>query len=159
MIDWFRQLAPREQLILGVGAALAVIIIAWSFVWNPLTAAVGNLRESVDDRSRLVVDLKRAVSLRSTTAPVAVAEGSQGLMTLVDQTARSLGLASAVENSILDPNGAEIKLTIRNAAFTALVDWLIVLDHDHALRVSEINLQPAPAGPGMVRGTLTLRRS
>jgi type II secretory pathway component PulM len=159
MTEWFRQLAPREQFILGVAALLAVVIIGWSFVWNPLTAAVGNLGESVDDRSRLVVDLKRAGSLRSTTAPQAGVGGSQGLVSLIDQTARSLGLASAVENSIPDPSGAEIRITLRNAAFTTLVDWLIVLDHDHALRVSEINLQPAPAGPGLVRGTLTLVRS
>lgn len=156
MIERFRQLAPREQIVLGVGAALAFLIIGWSFVWTPLARAVDTLRETVAERSGLMIDLKRAATLPSTAAPIAV--GSQDWYALVDATARPLGLAPAFTNSRGDANDT-FRIVIQNAPFAQFVEWLITLDRDHGVRAGSVNLQPAARGTGMVSGQIVLSRS
>ena len=157
MIERFRQLAPREQIVLGVGAALAFLIIGWSFVWTPLAGAVDELRGSVADRSRLMIDLKRAATLPSTAAPIVV--GAQDWYSLVDATARPLGLASAFTNQRGDANDDSFRIVVQNAPFPQFVDWLIMLDRDHGVRAGSVNLQPSTRGPGMVSGQIVLSRS
>jgi type II secretory pathway component PulM len=36
MREWFSNLAPRERVIVLVGAAAAVLIIVWGLIWKPL---------------------------------------------------------------------------------------------------------------------------
>lgn len=156
MIERFRQLAPREQIVLGAGAALAFLIIGWSFVWTPLTRSVDALRESVADRSALMIDLKRAANLPSTAAPIAV--DTQDWYALVDATARPLGLAAAFTNARGDANDT-FRIVIQNAPFAQFVEWLIRLDREHGVKAGSVNLQPASAGSGMVSGQIVLSRS
>jgi type II secretory pathway component PulM len=156
LIERFRQLAPREQMVLGIGAALAVVIIAWSFVWMPLNDSVNELRESVVDRSRLMVDLRRAASLVTAGQAGGAPAGSQSLMTIVDATARQLGLADAFPNQ--RPDGNDLRVTVTDAPFTLIVDWLIGLEREYAVRVREVSLS-ATGQPGLVRGQLVLTRS
>jgi len=159
MIERFRQLARREQIVLGGGAALAVVIIAWSFVWSPLQTAVSDLRESVGERSRLLVDLRRAAGLSSTTVSGAPEDDAQWLFSLVDATARPMGLASAVVNTTPVSGSDSVRVAIENASFTLLVDWLIGLDREHGVRVGDVNLYPASGQPGLVRGQIVLTPS
>lgn len=158
MIERFRQLAPREQLILGVGAALAVLIIAWSFVWTPLASAVDELRESVREQSRLMVDFKRATGLPSTTSRSA-AGGAADLNQLVDQTARPMGLATAFTRTAFEADGSVFRVTFQNASFALLVDWLVALDREHGVQAGTVQLTPGSHGPGFVSGWVVLGRS
>jgi type II secretory pathway component PulM len=157
LIERFRQLAPREQLVLGVGAALAVIIIAWAFIWTPLQTTVEDLRESVHDRSLLVVDLRRAANLSARADASGV--GASAQLSLVDDTARPIGLAAAIQNTRFDDSTNTIRVTLQNASFTLIVDWLIGLDRQHGVRAGVVNLQPSNAGPGLVSGLVVLSRS
>ena len=161
MIERFRQLAPREQIILGVGAALAFLIIGWSFVWTPLVATVDELRESVRDQSRLMVDLKRAAGLASTAGAGADAAGSgpQDLQRLADQAARPIGLSSSFTNQRPDANDVDFRITIQNASFALFIDWLIALDREHGVQARVVRLQPGTRGPGFVSGEVVLSRN
>ena len=162
MIERLRQLAPREQAVLGIGAALAIGIIAWSFIWVPLQTTVDELRESVRDRSRLVVDLRRAASLSSTAATGAFGASEQEYYALVDATARPLGLASSISGTRLDPATGTMRVTIQNAPFSQLVEWLMGLEREYGIRAGEtgeVRLAPSNAGPGLVSGQIVLNRS
>lgn len=159
MIERFRQLALREQIVLGGGAALAFLIIGWSFVWTPLADTVAELRDSVEDRSRLMVDLQRAAALPSSGAAAAAGAGSQELMALVDATARPLGLNSSFQSQRYDADGT-FRVAFQNAPFAQLIDWLIALDREHGVRADTVlNLVHATRGPGLVSGQLVLSGS
>jgi type II secretory pathway component PulM len=156
MMERFNQLAPREQLILGVGAALAFLIIGWSFLWTPLASAVDELRESVRDQSRLMVDLKRAASLPSTNVASAAGSSAQDLAALVDQTARPIGLAPAFTTQRPEVDNVNYRIAFQNASFALFVDWLVALDREHGVTASFVSFQPGTRGPGLVSGQVVL---
>jgi len=155
-MERFRQLAPREQLILAGGAALAFLIIGWSFVWTPLSGTVDSLRESVRDRSRLVVDLQRAADLPSTSSAGAAGGGAEELARLVEQTARPSGLAASFTTQRPEADNVMYRVAFQNASFAQFVDWLMALDREHGVRANVVSFQPATRGPGLVSGQVVL---
>ena len=159
MMERFRQLAPREQIVLGVGAALAFLIIGWSFVWTPLANTVDELRESVRDHSRLMVDLRRAATLPSSSSAGPASGGAADWYGLVNETAQPLGLTPAFKQQRLEAANNTFHITVENASFALLVEWLVLIDREHGVRAGVVQLSPASAGPGLVRGRLTLNRS
>jgi type II secretory pathway component PulM len=155
-MERFRQLAPREQVILGVGAALAFLIIGWSFAWTPLAGTVDSLRESVRNHSRLLVDLQRASSLPSTSAASSAGAGAEDLARLAEQTAQAIGLASAFTTRRPEPDNAMFRVAFQNASFAQFIDWLVTLDREHGVRANVVSFQPGTRGPGLVSGQVVL---
>ena len=157
MTEWLRQLAPREQAVLGAGALLAVLVVAWTFVWMPLERGTADLSESVAAKTRLLVDLRRAAELESTSSAGA-ATSSQNLMLVLDEVARPLGLV--LSNQTLQEGGQALRLTLSDASFDALISWLIELQLEHGVAAATAAIQPSATGTsGLVRATLTLERS
>jgi type II secretory pathway component PulM len=156
MLERFRQLARREQIVLITGAVLVVWIIGWRFVWAPLDNGAAELSESVADNARLVVDLQRAAELSTgpgTTLPTAA---TQSLVTLTTETARSIGLDGVLTRRSPDGNDA-INVSFRDAPFDIFVSWLASLEREYGLRV--VIASTSPTGePGFVDGQIRLER-
>jgi len=159
MIDRFEQLDRREQLILAVGALVAVLIIGWRFVWTPLDNRAVALTDEVEELSRLVVDLKRAAGIRgavSGSGPASAATSS--LLAIVDQTARPLNLAATFESTRNDGPDA-ISIRFRGAPFDVLNRWLTELMIEHSLVVETVIGISGSGTPGLVDGQILLARS
>ena len=157
MIERFQQLAPREQLVLGVGVVLTVLILGWRFGWSPLRDASSELDASVAERSRQVVDLGRAAGLSASTVPASPSGMTQSLIVLIDETARPLGLASTFTRST--PDGADaISVSFRNARFDRLIGWLIDLEQVHGVTVVSTSFSRT-ADSGLISGDVRLDRS
>lgn len=156
MMERFRQLERREQIVLVVGALLAIVIIGWQFVWSPLGNGAEELRESVADKARLVVDLQRAAQLQSEPGPATSGAVTQSPVILIEETSRRLGLNGALTRRNPDGNDA-ISVSFRNAPFDIFVAWLIDLERTHGWRVEQASTSPA-GQPGFVDGQVRLER-
>ena len=157
MIERFRRLAPREQLVLGIGTVLAIMIISWSLVWAPLRDGASELDASIEETSRQVVDLRRAANLSSSSATGLITQDASSLIVLVDQTARPIGLASAFTRTNQDGADA-ISVTFRDARFDRLIGWLIELEQVHGVAVVQVNFSRTGSS-GLVSGQVRLDRS
>lgn len=155
MTEWFRQLAPRERLVLGVGALLAVAIVAWTFIWTPLRDGTAELEARVDERAREVVDLRRAANLRSTPPTGIAAIDSTNILFLIDETARQLGL----EFTRSSPDGPNaITVSFSRVRFDLLLGWLIDLEQVHGVAVERASFTHS-GSDGFVNGQVRLDRS
>jgi general secretion pathway protein M len=156
VIDRFRQFAPRERVVLSIGAVLAVAIVLWSFVWSPLRDSTSELDAATFERSRQVVDLRRAANLNASLTPVVAAGNSPVLLYLVDETAQPLGLAASFTRT--SPDGADaINVTFRDARFDQLVTWLIDLEQNYGVRVATTTFTRTGSS-GIVSGQIRLDR-
>jgi general secretion pathway protein M len=154
MMERWQQLAPRERLILGIATALAVVIVGWNYLWSPIRAGTVELRESVAERARLIVDLRRAANLGDTAGSGATAGGDQALVVLVDQTARPLGIATTGTR----PGGADtIRVSFRDQEFARLVQWLTLLQTQYGVAASSASIS-STGQPGLVTGQIELER-
>jgi type II secretory pathway component PulM len=159
MIDWFRQLERREQLVLAIGALLAILIIGWRFVWTPLDARAAALTDEIAERSRLLVDLKRAAGLGTLPGGTGAATAATSSpLAIVDQTARPLGLATSFESTRIDGPDA-IYVTFRGAPFDLLNQWLTVLESEHNVTVVTVSSITGSGTPGLVDGQILLART
>lgn len=156
MIDWWQQRAPREQLVLGLGFGLAILIIGWRFVWQPLDGAVEQLGQSVTEKSRLIVDLRRAAALDPSGSPLPAA-GGQTLLVLIDESARPFGLESTLTRRNCD-SADRCSVLFQNAPFDALLAWLVELEQGHGVAADAGARFAATAQPGLVSGQLVLER-
>lgn len=157
MMDWFNQRERRERLILAIGAVAILAIVGWKFIWEPLRDGTIELDVSVMERSRQVIDLKRAAGLAASgVAPVATGTSSS-LLVLIDETARPLGLAATFTRSNQDGPDA-VNVNFRNARFDRLMGWLMELERQHGLAIVTANISRANDA-GLVSGQIRLDRS
>lgn len=155
MRAWWDSLQARERLILGTGGLLALLIVIWGFVWQPLTGGRAQLRTSIADKEQLLSDVSQAAAVDVSGA--APAAGGQSLFVLIDQTAQAAGLGGALTRARPDgPN--TIDVTFSSASFDALVGWLITLNQNSGIYVDGASINTARQ-EGLVSGQLRLRRS
>ena len=157
MMDWFNQREPRERLVLLIGAVAVVVIVGWRFLWEPLRDGTIELDASVAERSRQVIDLKRAAGLAASGVAPAATGSSSSLLVLIDETARPLGLATTFTRSNLDGPDA-VNVNFRNARFDRLMGWLMELEQQHGLAVVTASISRANDA-GLVSGQIRLDRS
>jgi len=155
MKDWFEMLQPRERFVLGLGGAIAVLILVWSFAWMPLRGANLNLDAAVADKYVLLADVSRLQP--SGALPVPAATSAESLVLIVDRTHRAHGLGGTLSRN--QPDGENgIRVTFQRVPFTQLVSWLGALRQGHGIVVDTANLDGTEQ-PGLVNASLVLRRS
>lgn len=155
MKDWFANLQPRERVIVVGGGMLAVLVVLWLAVIAPLLDSSAELRASVERKQRLLVDLGRVAGMQqSRNARPGVPEAQQTLYVLVDSTAKEHAL-QVPRTRQEGPDG--VNVTLQNASFDSLMDWLINLQTAHAVSVESASINQARE-QGLVNGQVFLRR-
>lgn len=154
MKAWFFGLQPRERWIVGIGAAVAVIIVLWGLVVSPVLGEAARLRASVDTKERLLIDVRRVEAERPGSSPNGLRDIDKTLTVIIDETARSHGLSSPRTRA---NGGNGVDVTLQNASFDAVVAWLAALHDSYGIDVETASLAPARE-PGIVNGSLLLRR-
>lgn len=157
MIEQFRQLERRQQIVLSIGAAIVVILIGWRFLWLPLNNQSADLNDAVADKSELVVELRRAAGLDSAAAAAAVGANTS-LTVVINLTAQPLGLDAAIERSSPLGGGDAIRVSLRNAPFDPLIDWLDTLDRQYGVVVATADIARANQ-TGTIWPLIVLERS
>ena len=161
MKDWFEGLEPREQLFVGVGAAVVAIAVVWGLLWAPLDKRHRSLAQDVADWERALPEMRQYASMPEPQSGARVngapAAAGQTPVIIVDSTLRSRGLGQP-RRSQPTPNG--IRVEFENVAFDDLVLWLNDLSSQYAMEVQAGSFSRAgqPAS-GRVDATLTLERA
>lgn len=152
MKEWFLSREPRERIILAVGAAIAVIVIAWRLVWVPLANGVERLDASVESQSRLLVDAQSAAAIP--TSDASRPRAAQSLYVVVDRTARSHGVFESLTQTRQDGTTG-LSVEFRAAPFDALLAWLVTLENEHGITVQTARVNRAQQ-VGLVNGQVLL---
>jgi general secretion pathway protein M len=155
MREWFANLAPRERIIVLVGAAAAVLLIVWGLIWKPLNDGTADLRDSLEQKRALLVDLQRIQGLPTSGTTSAPGDDRRSLVVLVDQTAQSMGLSFTRTR----PDGSDaISVSFSSAPFDSLVEWLVQLERTSGLSVESASFN-STRERGLVSGQVFLRRT
>lgn len=154
MREWYESLVPRERLMVALGGAAAAIIVLWGFVWLPLSNGTSELRDSLDEKRALLVDLQRVAGLPSDASIASAGGDRRSLVVLVVETGETLGLSF----SRTRPDGPDaIRVSFDNAPFDTLIEWLVRLERTEGVRVEQATFNGTRTR-GLVNGQLSLRR-
>ena len=120
-----------------------------SGVWQPLMTHNAALS---DQLARQGITLRQLQALPTTVQTTALAD-DRPVPAILTETAQDMGLVIRR----LEPEGRGARLVLDDALFETVIVWLDMLETDHALRVTTLDLARKPA-PGMVSATLLLER-
>ncbi len=156
---WLEQLNARER-----GSLLLVVLVLagfvyWLAVWRPLGSAETRLRGQLEievlNLEWMQAAADEAARIRGTAAArPTIDRGSQSLLALAEQTARSAGLGGAFRRG--EPAGdGRVRIWLEGAAFDRLLVWIESLDRSYAVRLEDGSVDRSGV-PGLVNARLLL---
>ena len=145
---WWGARTPRERRLLMALAGTAAIVLVLVGVYQPLRDARARAVADIHTYEVLAAQLRIAgpelVRLRAIDRSASPA--------IVSSSASAFGLAVGR----VEPSDGLIRVTLQDADFTRLIQWLVQLETTSILRVSQVRID-RQATPGIVNAQITLR--
>ena len=145
---WWGGRTPRERRLLIALAGTAALVLLIGGIYRPLA----------DARARALADIQTyevlAAQLRIAGPELARlrAIDRSGSPALVSSSASSFGLTLGR----VEPADGVVRVTVQDADFTRLMQWLVQLESTSMLRVSDIRID-RQSTPGIVNAQIGLR--
>ncbi len=162
MKAWWDSLQPRERRTLALGGLAVLVMLAFFLVWRPLHQRVDALDQRVVQQRETLNWMREAAAEvlayrgQSPAGPDPADLGGEALYSLADRSARQAGLGDALQR--VEPAGeGRVRVTLEQASFDELLNWLQRLERDFAIAVDPVSLRRGDS-PGRVNGQLVLRR-
>jgi general secretion pathway protein M len=150
-LDSFNALSVREQRMVKLVAALAVVVLLVGIF--SLDRSVSHTQQRLTKKRADLTWMQGAAPEIALAAPPPAANG-ESLLVIVDRSARESGLASALAGSEPGANGA-LAVRLEKAPFDSLIAWLARLAQQNGVSVDSANIEKAGA-PGLVNAAIVL---
>jgi len=152
---WLSTRAPRERVMLATAAGALLGFAAWTLIWTPLTASIGELRAAArQSRAALAEGRQMAQALpvlaRSKRPPTEVAP-----RTAVERAVTAA--FGAVPGLLIGSQDDRTRVTLPAVPFAAVVALIESLQRDAGLQLQEAMLTTR-IEPGTVRAELVFGR-
>lgn len=159
LLERYRELQPREQLIVGVGLVFVSLTLIYTLLWAPFALARSHQQTALaaerDIAQRLEV-IGSAVQRARSQGFAGVQGQGQSLLTLVDKASREPQLGKTP--SRIQPEGEkEVRVWFEDVSFDAMARWSASLESRYGLTVSNAEFEKRPV-PGVVNARLTIVR-
>ncbi|MDA3934810.1 MAG: type II secretion system protein M [Gammaproteobacteria bacterium] len=161
--NWWHGRSDSEQRTLLLVGSLAVAVLYWALVWDPLAKARTQLRSQAAAEQATALWLQQIQPLTQTASahrntPSLPADKS--LLRLVDETLRAQGMAAAIERIEPGQNEREVRIWLRDASFDAMIAWLATLVNDYGLTSRQLSInQSSQQASGLVNVRIDLAES
>jgi len=142
---YYEAASPREQLILKLGSAFVLLVLAWLLL-APLHAYNQNAAADYQQQQDTLAWMQANRSLVGKAAPNARKPG-ESLLTIANQSARRFGLSFRR----YEPRGENgLNLVLERVPFNQVVQWLGALEHDSGVVAVDLTTTSRRDEPGMV---------
>jgi general secretion pathway protein M len=160
MKAWWQSLQPRERGLLLVGGSLSLLFLAWLLLWRPLAAERERLQGSLPELEMRVAEARghaaAILAARAAGQASPAFSGGRSLMSLIDASAREMGLASGLKR--LQPDGdRRVRVEFEGVSFDLLASW-VERQVAQGVEIREWSADRALA-PGLVNARLTLEKA
>lgn len=160
MKEWFLGLNQRERLIVGVGGAVFVVMMAYLMIWEPIMDGARQTQEKVVSQEKLLAWMQQSAAEVKRLRGGATSSGGQlipgqSLLSLIDSTAKSAGLGNQVKR--VKPEGSnKVRIWLDAVAFDKMVTWLEKLIQTYGVQVNSTVIDKANAN-GTVNANIELQ--
>lgn len=152
---WWGGLAQRDRRILLIGLGLALPLLGYLLLWQPLAKARDTARAAHAETAAQHAEIKQlAAQLKARPASQAApANGTTSPLAAVEAVAREQRLLDQLKRR--EAEGANgVRLTLEEAPADALMRLLEALEQRHGLHVGQAQIDPA--SPGKVNAQISL---
>lgn len=146
----FQNLSLREQVMVSGGSAILVMLGLWFYVWQPVNAQQRVQTDRIE-RYLSILDIARTTQEATPRKAVATAN-STPLAPRITQSAE----AADIPLSRLDPEGAQLRVTVATVGFAEAIKWIADLEAESGVRALSIEMarltEPAKVSLRMTLG-------
>lgn len=158
MMQRWRALSPRDQRTALIGVAVALPLLGYLAVWQPISKAEQQaqqaeaaMRQQLDEAQQLAAQLRRSPTKASTTTASATRLAP---LPAVEMAAREFGLSGALKRREAE-GGHGVRVVFEGAAAEALLRMLESLTVNQGLQVTAAQIDPI--SPGRVNAQISLK--
>jgi general secretion pathway protein M len=157
MKEWFKNLVPRERLVVIGGAVVVALVLFWSLVLNPLYSGVDRLSQQIETKRVLITWMQTAAAEIRGAGNVPVPDTvGQSLVVVIARSTQQAGLDTALrQNQPIGDDGIRVRL--ERAPFDKIVGWLAQLQAGNGLSLESASFERLTAA-GTVNASIVLRQ-
>ncbi|NNJ94968.1 MAG: type II secretion system protein M [Halobacteria archaeon] len=159
MKEWFLGLGSREQMMVGAGAGMLVLLLIYALVWAPLAGGYDTMKTRVSaqrDTAAWVDGGAQTLQQLKRRGPAARGLGGKSLLAMADSTARSNGLGPSLKR--VEPEGSRnVRVWLEDASFDLVVKWLATLSTSYGIETDTATMERIPDVAGKINARLTLQ--
>ena len=138
MKEWLAGLEQRERHLVISGAVLLGLMLVYVVVWEPLTNKVSSLRVSTIEQDSALQWMRQTAQevkkLRGSGGNRAKSTGGQSLLSVIDRTAKSGRLGTALKR--VQPDGEKrVRVWMEAASFDDVMSWFVLLDTRYGVSI------------------------
>jgi type II secretory pathway component PulM len=152
---WWTAKSATERLVIGTVALLAIVVVGWLVLWQPIVRDIAALRVANARETAALAAAKRSTDEMAGLAREAVPPASADPRADFERVVAQQGLRGALTQQ--DWKNGRASIVFGAVEFDALVATLEALQRDARLRVVEATIA-ARVEPGAVRAELVLAR-
>jgi len=143
---WWSGLGPRDRRTLSIGGALALPLLGYLLLWQPLVKARDAARAAHAETAAQHAEVRQlAARLKTHPANPATASGATSPLAAIETLVREQRLLDQIKRR--EAEGANgVRVTLEDAPADALMRLLEGLDQRHDLHVTRAQIEPASAG-------------
>lgn len=157
LIQRWASLSPRERVLLVAGVATVLLALVYGFVYEPMLAESRRLQQQLQAQQQIHRHLQgvaqQAAQLRQAGEPSAVAPMEPAAA--IADSSQQLGLEAYIVKRQAD--AAEgVELELQRIPFDTLAYWLAVLQQQHGVAVTKLDMRRHAEDTALLDGKLTL---
>jgi type II secretory pathway component PulM len=157
LLQRWAALSSRERLLLMAGLTAVLIAAVYGFVYEPMQAENRRLQQQLQAQQQIYMHLRdvaeRVAQLRQSGAEIAVTPMAPAAA--IADSSKQLGLDAFIGQQKTDPEGG-VELELHKMPFDKLSYWLAVLQQQHAIVVTQLDVGRYADDSTLLDGKLTL---
>lgn len=156
MKEWFNSLDARERKTLISGAVALLLICIYFLGWEPFVKKIERLEKSNAENQQTLTWMKQRAEevrqLQRTNSGTKVDLKGQSLLGVIDKTAKSNNLGSAIKR--VQPEGNDKALVrLEKAEFNHVIRWLEQLQLQQGIQIDSSVIEKQ-SEPGLVNARI-----
>lgn len=166
IIDQWRQLGKREQLVLGWGGLVVGLILFYALIWQPWHNAIEHMEDAIQSRRESLVWMRQTSEMVKNggvlSAQQIVSSADESLLSVIEKTARTGQISKYIQQMVpgTDPqtNIAQVNVVLEEADFNLWVRWVDDLFRNYAVNVKQLTVENETDQPNVVELRVTFER-
>jgi general secretion pathway protein M len=154
---WLAGLSERERRMVTWGGIAAAVLVFLGGIVLPLHATAARIERRVEQKQQDLQWMRSVAGELQAAGPAGAAGSGQSLIVIVDESARTSGLGSALTGT--QPSGTGgVRVRLEGVAFDTVVAWLASLEQQYGLRIESATIDRG-AQSGIVNASVILRNA
>lgn len=143
IIDGWRVLSHRERIMLIAGSVIVFFLLGYTLLWNPLTAAVNQLREQITSQENLYHWMQHANQKIQQLKQLGVSDtknDNEELLASVERSLTDKKLAQYLQQ-VQQPEKNKLVLKFQQVPFDQLMQWMQSLLKYNNIKVVKLHVE------------------